>query len=55
MPYDGYLGHAVDHLRNALLDESSGIDLPAAVLVETVRGEGGINVASADGLNHSKA
>ncbi|PDT64511.1 diaminobutyrate--2-oxoglutarate transaminase [Bradyrhizobium ottawaense] len=53
MPYDGYLGHAVDtadHLRKALLDESSGIDLPAAVLVETVQGEGGINVASADWL-----
>ncbi|MGV7218875.1 diaminobutyrate--2-oxoglutarate transaminase [Bradyrhizobium sp. UFLA05-112] len=48
MPYDGYLGPAVntaDYLRNVLMDESSGIDRPAAVLVETVQGEGGINVA----------
>ncbi|MCK1705061.1 diaminobutyrate--2-oxoglutarate transaminase [Bradyrhizobium sp. 146] len=53
MPYDGYFGQAVDtadYLRKALLDESSGIDLPAAILVETVQGEGGINVASADWL-----
>lgn len=49
MPYDGYLGPAVDtadYLRKVLTDESSGIDLPAAILVETVQGEGGINVAS---------
>ncbi len=53
MPYDGYFGQAVDtadQLRKALLDESSGLDLPAAILVETVQGEGGINVASADWL-----
>lgn len=48
MPYDGYLGPAVDtaeYLRTVLTDESSGIDSPAAILVETVQGEGGINVA----------
>lgn len=48
MPYDGYLGPAVDtadYVRKVLMDESSGIDFPAAILVETVQGEGGINVA----------
>lgn len=48
MPYDGYLGQSVDtadYIRKILLDKSSGIDLPAAVLVETIQGEGGINVA----------
>ncbi|MGY4426082.1 diaminobutyrate-2-oxoglutarate transaminase [Bradyrhizobium sp. JR6.1] len=58
MPYDGYLGPAVDtadHLRKLLLDESSGIDLPAAILVETVQGEGGINVASKEWLRSVQA
>ncbi|WP_068062364.1 diaminobutyrate--2-oxoglutarate transaminase [Nocardia xishanensis] len=49
MPYDGYLG-AGDELRwmrRALDDPSSGLDKPAAVIVETVQGEGGVNVARA--------
>lgn len=49
MPFDGYLGDEVDtieYLDKVLTDTSSGIDLPAAVIVETVQGEGGINVAS---------
>jgi diaminobutyrate-2-oxoglutarate transaminase len=49
VPFDGYLGpdvNTVDYLRKFLEDGSSGIDLPAAVIVETVQGEGGINVAS---------
>lgn len=49
MPYDGYLGDEVDtieYLDKVLSDTSSGVDLPAAVIVETVQGEGGINVAS---------
>lgn len=53
MPYDGYLGPAVDtadYLRKVLLDESSGVDCPAAILVETVQGEGGINVAGKEWL-----
>lgn len=58
MPYDGYLGPAVDtadYLRQSLLDESSGIDLPAAILVETVQGEGGINVAGREWLQSIQA
>lgn len=49
MPYDGYHGPDVDTIemfRRMLEDHSSGVDLPAAVIVETVQGEGGINVAS---------
>lgn len=49
MPYDGYFGEDVDTLdyfRKYLEDSSSGLDLPAAVILETVQGEGGINVAS---------
>ena len=33
-----------------LNDNSSGMDLPAAVILETIQGEGGINVASSDWL-----
>ncbi|QOZ23835.1 diaminobutyrate--2-oxoglutarate transaminase [Bradyrhizobium sp. CCBAU 51753] len=58
MPYDGYLGPAVDtadYLQKLLSDESSGIDTPAAILVETVQGEGGINVASKEWLQSVQA
>lgn len=53
MPYDGYLGEEIDTLaffEKMLDDSSSGLDKPAAVLVETVQGEGGINVASFEWL-----
>ncbi|MBA3699082.1 MAG: diaminobutyrate--2-oxoglutarate transaminase [Planctomycetes bacterium] len=53
MPYDGWLGAGVDTLavfERYLKDPSSGMDLPAAVVVETTQGEGGINVASVDWL-----
>jgi diaminobutyrate-2-oxoglutarate transaminase len=49
MPYDGYLGpdvNTIDYLRRFLSDQSSGVDWPAAIIVETVQGEGGIHVAS---------
>lgn len=49
LPYDGYLGADVDTLdlfEKMLDDPGSGLDLPAAVIVEAVQGEGGINVAS---------
>ena len=49
-PYDGYFGPEVDTaelLRQRLEDPSSGLDAPAAIVLETVQGEGGLNVASA--------
>lgn len=48
MPYDNYFGPAADtadYLDQMLSDPSSGVDAPAAVIVETVQGEGGLNVA----------
>ena len=52
-PFDGYLGKDVDtldYLDKALNDPSSGFGHPAAVIVETVQGEGGLNVAGSDWL-----
>jgi diaminobutyrate-2-oxoglutarate transaminase len=48
LPYDGYLGSVdtADLLDRMLSDHSSGVDEPAAILLETVQGEGGLNVAS---------
>lgn len=49
MPYDGYFGADVDtiaYMERMLDDPSSGLDKPAAVIVETVQGEGGVNVAT---------
>ncbi len=49
MPFDGYLGEEVDSaviLEKMIDDPSSGVDRPAAVIVETVQGEGGLNAAS---------
>lgn len=49
MPFDGYLGPDVDTLgyfERVLDDRGSGVDLPAAAIVETVQAEGGLNVAS---------
>lgn len=48
-PYDGYYGPDIDTaemLERRLADSSSGLDAPAAILVETVQGEGGLNAAS---------
>ena len=49
MPYDRYLGEGHDTseiLKLMVHDPSSGIDLPAAILLETVQGEGGLTAAS---------
>jgi len=48
MPFDGYMGASFDtaDLLDAMLsDRSGGIDAPAAILLETVQGEGGLNAA----------
>ena len=52
-PYDGYYGPDIDTavlLDQRLSDPSSGLDVPAAILVETVQGEGGVNAASSEWL-----
>lgn len=52
-PFDGYHGADVDTaelLDKMLSDPSSGVDAPAAIIVETVQGEGGLNVASHEWL-----
>lgn len=50
LPYDGY-ATGVDSaalLEQMLGDASGGIDAPAAIMLETVQGEGGLNAASAE-------
>ena len=53
MPYDGFMGQScdtTDFLEAMLKDRSSGLDAPAAILLETVQGEGGLNAATTDWL-----
>lgn len=53
MPYDDYFSGDVDdfiYLERLLEDGGSGLNEPAAVIVETVQGEGGINAARAEWL-----
>ncbi|PTQ12275.1 diaminobutyrate--2-oxoglutarate transaminase [Sphingomonas oleivorans] len=53
LPYDGYFGDhfdTIDYLERVLDDPSSGVDDPAAVIVEALQGEGGLNAASAQWL-----
>lgn len=52
MPFDTFLeaGDSINYLERYLSDASSGLDLPAAMILETVQGEGGINAASFDWL-----
>lgn len=48
LPFDGYLD-GVDSaklLAKMLADTSSGLPIPAAIILETIQGEGGVNVAS---------
>ena len=53
VPYDGYHGKNIDTsemLEHYLKDAGSGYDVPAAIIVETVQGEGGVNTASGEWL-----
>ncbi|MBK0327988.1 diaminobutyrate--2-oxoglutarate transaminase [Rhodobacteraceae bacterium F11138] len=50
VPYDGFMGDGTDtadYLEAMLADGSSGVDAPAAIILETVQGEGGLNAADA--------
>lgn len=57
MPFDGYFGemNTLTYFRKFLEDSSSGVDLAAAVILETIQGEGGINVASKEWLQELEA
>lgn len=48
VPFEGGLGGAdtIEHLAQLLENPSSGVDRPAAVIVETIQAEGGVNTAS---------
>jgi len=48
MPYDTFMDDhsSIDYLKHYLSNTGSGLDLPAAIILETVQGEGGINAAS---------
>lgn len=53
VPFDGYLGQdtdTLDYFEAMLQDKGSGLEDPAAVIVETVQAEGGVNVASLEWL-----
>ncbi|MBQ1406857.1 MAG: diaminobutyrate--2-oxoglutarate transaminase [Eubacterium sp.] len=45
-PYDGVAIDSIAYLEWMLDDDHSGIDRPAAIILETTQAEGGINVAS---------
>lgn len=53
MPYSNYMEDdvdSIDYLERFLEDSGSGVELPAAIILETVQGEGGINAASFEWL-----
>ncbi|OIJ21241.1 diaminobutyrate--2-oxoglutarate transaminase [Anaerobacillus alkalidiazotrophicus] len=53
MPYDNFVSNnldTVEYLERFLEDNGSGVDIPAAMILETVQGEGGINAAKFEWL-----
>jgi len=52
MPFDEYMDgyDSAAYMEKLLEDDSSGVGIPAAVILETVQGEGGINAASFEWL-----
>jgi diaminobutyrate-2-oxoglutarate transaminase len=53
MPFDGFMGcdvNTLDYIESLLFGRGSGIDKPAAFVVETLQAEGGLNVASNEWL-----
>lgn len=58
MPYDKYFGediNTVQYIEKMLQDDGSGIPIPAAIILETIQGEGGLNVASIEWLQEIEA
>ncbi|PWU68004.1 MULTISPECIES: diaminobutyrate--2-oxoglutarate transaminase [Gracilibacillus] len=53
MAYDNYVDHdTLVYLERFLEDNGSGVAIPAAMIVETVQGEGGINAARFEWLKN---
>ncbi len=57
LPFDGYYPEldSADLLDKMLTDSSSGVPKPAAIILETVQGEGGVHVASTGWLRSIEA
>ncbi len=56
IPYDNTEGlDSIRYLRWLLEDDHSGVSIPAAIILETIQAEGGINVASVEWLKEIKA
>lgn len=58
MPYCSFLGEQADtiaYLRRYLEDAGSGLEIPAAVIVETSQIQGGVNIASDEWLKGLEA
>lgn len=58
LPFDGFFGEGTDTIaliERLIEDAGSGVDLPAAFLVETLQAEGGLNVASVEWLQRLQA
>lgn len=58
MPYPYGFNESFDtigYIRNLLTDDHSGVDLPAAIILETVQAEGGVIVAPAEWLRELRA
>lgn len=55
LPYDGYCDagmRELDRYEAMLRDPSGGAEPPAAFIIETIQGEGGLNAARAEWLEH---
>ncbi|RSL31630.1 diaminobutyrate--2-oxoglutarate transaminase [Salibacterium salarium] len=53
MPFDNYMentGQEIAYIERLLDDNGSGVELPAAIILETVQGEGGLNAARMEWL-----
>ena len=58
MPFDGDLGpevNTLDYFEAFLEEPGSGMELPAAIIVETIQAEGGVKVASYEWLRRLEA
>lgn len=57
MPYDNYVDNqsSINFIERFLEDNGSGVAIPAAMILETVQGEGGINAASFEWMKEIEA